>query len=111
MYRIDADEGTIQSDPQFNDDSANHDSSDSDEASDDSLQEDVRSLTDRSGSRRSPTSEGFETLSPEEIPATEVTVMPEAHTIESLEDELGFSHKESKKSKKSKLSAKRALFE
>jgi len=37
--------------------------SDSDEASDDSLQVDVRSLTDRSVSRRSLPSEGSETLS------------------------------------------------
>jgi len=114
MDRIDADDGTIQSGLQSNDNSANHESSDSDEAYDDSFQEDVRSLTDRSVGRRSLPSEGFETLSTEEVPATEVSVMPEPHTIESPKDEWGFSHKfskDSKKSKKSKISAKRALFE
>jgi hypothetical protein len=104
MYQIDADDDTIQSDPQFNNGSVSHEFSDSDEVSNDSLQEDVRSLTDRSVGRRS-------LPSIDEIPATEVIVMPEAHAIELPEEESGFSHKKSKKARKSQISAKRALFE
>ena len=102
------DDGTVQSDPQFNDDSAKHEYTDSDEASDDSLQGDVRSLTDGSVSRKSLPSEGSETISKEEIPAPAPTLMPEAETMVSTGNERGTFKK---KSKKSKLSAKLAFFE
>lgn len=111
MYQIDADDDMIQSNPQFNNGSVSHEFSDSDDGSNDSLQEDVRSLTDRSVGCRSLLSEGFETLSIDEIPATEGIVMLEAHAIELPGEESGFSHKKSKKARKSQKSAKRALFE
>ncbi|MCJ1323323.1 hypothetical protein MMC15_008679 [Xylographa vitiligo] len=104
----DVDDGTVQSDPQSNDDSAKYEYTDSDEASDDSIQGDARSLTDGSVSRKSLPSGGSEIISEEEITAPAPTLMPEAETMESIGNERGISKR---KSKKSKLSAKLAFFE
>jgi len=48
--------------------------------------------------RRSIPFEGFETLSTEEVPAIEISVMSDPYTIESPKNKLGFFYKNSKES-------------
>jgi hypothetical protein len=115
MYCIDAIDATIQSDPQSNNNSTENEYSDSGEASDG---DEVRSLSARSGRRR----RGSSPEKPESLREADICA-PVA--IEVYEDEIiveetpkggpwdfGNSHaKMSKKSKKSKVSEKRSIFE
>ena len=101
MYWIDADDGTIQLDSKSN--SANNN------PGEDSSQEDVRSLSDRSISYRRSSIEGSEFGSMEFKESGEETPAPSPDIVEAPKEEPSYSAK--KKSKKSKLSAKRALFE
>ena len=107
MYWIDPDDGTIQLDPKSN--SASKNSSNFDVAPDDSSQEDVRSLSDRSVSCRSSPIEVSDFVSTGFKESREEVPTPLADPVEEPKEELLYSSK--KKSKKSKLSAKRALFE
>ncbi|KAI4088258.1 MAG: hypothetical protein LQ339_008737 [Xanthoria mediterranea] len=101
----DADDDTIQLDPKTTPTSSS--SSNLDVASADSLQEDVRSLSDRSVSCKSSPTEVLEFVnmevreSREEIPTV-------ADIVEAPQEDLLYGSK--KKSKKSKISAKQAIF-
>lgn len=111
MYWIDATDGMIQSDPQSNIDSTENDYSDSNEASDD---DDVRSLSARSVNRR-------RSLFPEraEIPNSlpiEIVIPEVEAVVEPAPDgdswaNWGSHTKVNKKSKKLKVSERRAVFE
>lgn len=104
MYWIDADDGTIQLDLKSN--SADNNPSNFDVASDDSSQEDVRSFSDRSVSCRSSPIEVSEFVSTE---VRESSPTPEVDIVETPQEDLSYSSK--KKSKKSRILAKRAIFE
>ena len=107
MYWIDPDDGTVQLDPKSNPTSKN--SSDFDVAPDDSSEEDVRSLSDRSISyRSSPIEEVSELVSTGFKESREEAPILLADPVEEPKEERLYSSK--KKSKNSKLSAKRALF-
>lgn len=110
MYWIDADDCTIQLDPKSN--SANKNSSNFDVAPDDSLQEDVRSLSDRALSWRSSPIEVSEPVSTEVRERREETPTPESDIMEAPQEGIYYPLNSSKKkSKKSKISANRAIFE
>ena len=107
MRWIDADINTTQSDAQINNDSANQEYNDSDEASDDSLQEDSISLVDSSEEL-----EGrYGKTDREELYAVEAITTPEARPKEDKNSERSSPRKKDQKSKKSKVSEKRTLFE
>ncbi|KAL9064530.1 MAG: hypothetical protein Q9161_008822 [Pseudevernia consocians] len=104
---LDPDDGTIQLDPKSN--SASKNSINFDVAPDDSSQEDVRSLSDRSVScRSSPIMEVSKSMSTGSKESREDAATPLADLVEEPKEELLYSSK--KKSKKSTLSAKQALF-
>ena len=105
MYRIDANDSTIQSDSQPKNDSAESDSNDS---VDDLLDEDVRSLTDESVSLGRLSFEESESSGKEETSATEAIALSKVQTVEVPEDG-GLGYKRDRGSRK--LSAKRAIFE
>ena len=107
MYWLDADDGTIQLDSKSN--SANNNPGNFDVAPEDSSQEDARSLSDRSVSYRRSSIEGSEFGSMEFKESGEESPAPSPDIVEAPKEEPLYSAK--KKSKKSKLSAKRALFE
>lgn len=100
MYLIDADDGTIQLDLKFN--SANNNS-------DDSFQKEARPLSDISISCRSSTLEEFRVESEWETPGPEFSVVSKVNVVEAPDKEFSFTSK--KKSKKSKISSKQAIFE
>jgi hypothetical protein len=115
MYWIDATDGMIQSDPQSNSDSTENDYSDSNEASD---EDDVRSLSARSVSRRrSLSSVKAESSKEAEICAPIDIEIPEARVVVEVAPDGDSwadwsSHTEvNKKSKKSKVSKRRAVYE
>ena len=107
MYWTDADDDTIQLDTKSK--SANNHSSNFDVASYDSSQEDVRSLSDRSVSRRSSSIEVPEIVSAEVSESRGGDLTPEADIMETPPEDLLRSSK--KKPKKSRILAKRAIFE
>lgn len=107
MNWIDASGDTIQLDSKSN--SAKNNPDNSDVAPEDSSQEDVRSLSDRSVSCRSSPIEGSEFGSMEFNESGEGAATPLPEIVQPLKEEHSYSAK--KKSKKSKLSAKRAIFE
>ena len=107
MCWIDADDSTIQLDSKSS--SANDNPDNSDVSPGHSSQEDVRSLSDRSVSRRSSSIEGSEFGNMEFKESGEGAATPVPEIVQPLKEEHSYSAK--KKSKKSKLSAKRAIFE
>jgi hypothetical protein len=115
MHWIDATDGMIQSDPKSNNDSTENDYSDSNEASD---EDDVRSLSARSVSgRRSLSPEKAEGPKGAEICAPiDIEILEPDAVVETAPDgyswtDWGSHPKVNKKSKKSKVSERRALFE
>ena len=107
MCWIDADDVTIQ--PYTKSKSANNNSSDFDVASDGSSHEDVRSWSDRSVSCRSSPIEISEFVSTEVSESRGGKLTSEADIVETPQEDLLYSSK--KKSKKSRILAKRAIFE
>ena len=112
-----ADDSTIQRGTWLK--SANHGPSDDDEGfdeeSDEGSEVGVRSLSDSSYDRGSPASEKSELLSreiaecKEELDAPEAIRVPEAGPVPLMEEEISYSSK--KKDKKSRVAAKRAMYE
>lgn len=107
MYWIDVDDGTIQLDLKFN--AANNNSDNFDVTSDDPIQEEARPLSDRSISCRSSPLEEFKVESGWETPGPEFSVVSEVDVVKAPDEEVSYSSK--KKSKKSKIWPKQAIFE
>jgi len=103
-----ADDGATQSDLEFNKDSASDKSIKSDEGSELSFEEDTTSSTDGSIKLRHPAVERSECVIEAENPALASDPAPEALDSEFVTLGLGSSKKLKKKSKKS---ARRAVFE
>jgi hypothetical protein len=99
IYWVGADDSATQSDSEFNNDSASDESSDSDKAS---------RLSFESVRPRRPTVEKSERVTEEDIPDPPPDAAPEALDSEFVESGWGSSKKSKKKSK---ISARRAIFE